>query len=162
MHAVHHNRDPIICARRLPSRTLLRGTRWPAVPKIVDQVERREQVAAAVLAVAARTGLAKTTLRDVAREAGCSTGMLSHYFRDKHELLLFAFRLCGDRLMAARARIAPGSSPLTRVRDTLVTTMPLDDDRRAICAIMLEFSVWSLYTPDMAELFRDAHSHWCR
>ena len=54
------------------------------MPKIVDSTERRERIASAVLAVAAREGLPNLTLRDVAREAGFTTGTVSHYFRDKH------------------------------------------------------------------------------
>ena len=41
----------------------------------------------AVMAIIAEDGLEKTTMRNVARRAGVSTGTLAYYFRDKDELV---------------------------------------------------------------------------
>ena len=45
------------------------------------------RAAAALLTCIARYGLAKTTLDDVAREAGCSRATLYRYFDSKHDLV---------------------------------------------------------------------------
>jgi AcrR family transcriptional regulator len=132
------------------------------VPKIVNHSERREEVASAVLAVAARSGLANATLREVAREAGCTTGTVSHYFRDKHDLLVFAFRLAQRRVLAMWRRSAPDLPPTEQVRASLAATLPLDDERRAICAIFLEFQAQALFTADLAAVQRETHADSCR
>jgi AcrR family transcriptional regulator len=61
-----------------------RLTPAPAAPAVADGIEGR--AVAALLACTARHGLAKTTLDDVAREAGCSRATLYRYFRGKREL----------------------------------------------------------------------------
>ena len=62
-----------------------RLTRPAAAPAAADGIEGR--AVAALLACTARHGLAKTTLDDVAREAGCSRATLYRYFRGKRELV---------------------------------------------------------------------------
>src|SRR3954468_19086864 len=69
------------------------------MPKVVDHEERRAELREAVWRLASRDGLEAVTVRGVAEEAGCSTGALVHYFDDKEELLLFAFRTVADRVM---------------------------------------------------------------
>src|SRR5687767_8903596 len=63
----------------------LRLTPAPAAPAAADGIEGR--AVAALLGCTARHGLAKTTLDDVAREAGCSRATLYRYFRGKRELV---------------------------------------------------------------------------
>ena len=38
-----------------------------------------------------RNGLEATTLRDIAREGGFTTGLLSHHFADKRDVIVAAF-----------------------------------------------------------------------
>src|SRR4029453_3031976 len=96
------------------------------MPKVVDHEERRAELGAAVWRLASREGLEAVTVRRVAEEAGWSTGAVVHYFSDKEELLLFAFRTVADRvgrrlaaaeertdepLAPARTRTPPGPPP---------------------------------------------------
>ena len=57
------------------------------MPKFVDVAERRAQLAAAAARIIGRAGIGAVTLREVAAEAGWTTGALTHYFADKQELL---------------------------------------------------------------------------
>ena len=45
----------------------------------------------------AKHGVAGATVRRIAQEAGVSTGFISHYFRDKKEVLAAALRLSNER-----------------------------------------------------------------
>ena len=56
----------------------------------VDHNERRTVFANAALQVITRLGSEGLTVREVAREAGYTTGALTHYFRSKDELLIAA------------------------------------------------------------------------
>lgn len=49
--------------------------------------DRRSDVVAATLRVIARDGLDKASMRAIAQELGCTTGVLTHYFRDKEQML---------------------------------------------------------------------------
>ena len=57
------------------------------MPKIVDWDARRDEILAATWRVIARDGIARATIRAIAREADCSRGILAHYFDDKADIL---------------------------------------------------------------------------
>ncbi len=58
-------------------------------PKVAK--ERREQILDAALQVFAKKGFAKATNKDIAREAGITTGLIYHYFESKEGLLKAIF-----------------------------------------------------------------------
>lgn len=92
-----------------------RGQRAPARP----EVEAR--AVAALLACVARQGLRKTTLDDVAREAGCGRATLYRYFASKQALLSAAGHAEATRIVAA-------------LRDATTTAETLED---AVVAILV-------------------------
>jgi len=54
-------------------------------PKVVE--DRREQIAEAAMRVFAQKGFTRATNKDIAREAGITTGLIYHYFDSKEALL---------------------------------------------------------------------------
>ena len=66
------------------------------MPKIVDQDEKRTEIAYATWTVIAERGLAAATLRAVAAEAQMSMGAVQHYFDSKESLLLYACQRMAD------------------------------------------------------------------
>lgn len=133
------------------------------MPKIVDHDERRNELAAAVWRLASREGLEAITVRRVAAEAGWSTGALVHYFRDKEELIRFAFELTADR--AARrieAAAATLSDPLELARTMIVEALPLDRERRTEVRLWFAFLGLALTRPVLARAQRDAYRAWRR
>ena len=94
------------------------------MPKLVDNDQRREEVAEAAWRVIGRDGLEGATLREIAREAGFTTGVIQHYFRDRDELLAFAARLISEQAVerqkeAVRAH-PPGRERLVALLEILV------------------------------------------
>src|SRR4030095_4840204 len=92
------------------------GMQRSGVGKSVEHEERRELLAAAALRVIMRDGIAGLTVREVAKEAGFTTGALTHYFHSKDHLLIEASehsaRLGRDRMeRAARTRPGLGGAP---------------------------------------------------
>ncbi len=61
--------------------------------------DTQEHILDAALACIARDGLDSTSLRDVAREADVSLGLLGYHFDDRQTLLVAAFQLTTDRLL---------------------------------------------------------------
>ncbi len=57
----------------------------PRTPKVVE--DRREQILDAAMRVFAQKGFSRATNRDVAREAGITTGLIYYYFDNKEALL---------------------------------------------------------------------------
>jgi len=85
---------------------------------------RREQICRAAATVIAREGFAGTTMRQVADEAGVSTGMLNHYFVNREDLLtktlVFVSELGVARAAAALDGLPPGRERLAALLDSVI------------------------------------------
>ena len=57
------------------------------MPKIVDKVAQRQGIALAACKAVARNGIDATTMVHIAEEAGVTTGMITHYFRSKNDII---------------------------------------------------------------------------
>lgn len=90
------------------------------MPRKVDHDERRQQVARVVEELVHEAGIEALTIRDVARRAGCSTSIVSHYFASKLELFLFTHRMVRARAEARLlARLEDGADLVTCLRAVL-------------------------------------------
>ena len=123
------------------------------MPRVVDHDERRERIAEAVWRVIEREGLEGANLRDIAWEAGHTTGVLSHYFRGKRELLAFAFRLVVDRSTRRISRAVREEGVL----EALAELLPLDEARRREATVWLVFMAASLGDPGLAHELRQRY-----
>ena len=131
------------------------------MPKVVDHEERRAELAAAVWRLASREGLEAITVRRVAEEAGWSTGALVHYFGDKEELILFAFRTGADRVGRRLAKLDEHEAdPLARARAQLLEGLPLDRDRQDEMRVWFSFLGLALTRPTLARAQRVAYRAW--
>jgi AcrR family transcriptional regulator len=118
-----------------------------------EREARRAEIAAAACAVLAERGLAGTSMRHIAKAAGCSLGTLPHYFKDKDEVLLHAHRHSYEataKRFAGRAAPPAGLQALTAL---LEDSLPLDDARRA------EWKVWLTFWGHASYSRRVAASH---
>ena len=131
------------------------------MPKLVDHEERRGELAAAVWSLASREGLEAVTVRRVAHEAGWSTGALVHYFHDKEDLLLFAFRTVADRVGRRLAQAeARTDEPLELARGQLLEGLPLDRERQAEVRVWFAFLGLALTRPALARTQRVTYRAW--
>jgi AcrR family transcriptional regulator len=133
------------------------------MPKVVDHEERRAELREAVWRLASRDGLEAVTVRAVADEAGCSTGALVHYFADKEDLLLFAFRTIADRVMRRAASAEESTTdPVELARAMLVEGLPLDRERQAEARVWFAFLGLALTRPALARDQRLTYRAWRR
>ncbi len=132
------------------------------MPKIVDHDERRAHIAAAVLRVIARDGVKGADLRTVAREAGCSTGVIAHYVGDKQALLLGALREAMNHVARSMADVAAGQSGMARLIAMLEAGMPLDAERAASCRIFYHFAAEGMNDPRLSGELASYYDWWRR
>lgn len=121
------------------------------MPKIVDHIERRRELSEAVWRVILRDGVEGVSVRNVAAEAGWSTGALRHYVETKENLLASATQLLDERV---RKRFETGrydGTPREVVRGLLCEILPLDRERRTEGALWFAFAARSLVDPRIAE-----------
>jgi len=109
------------------------------VTRVVDPDDRRVELAEAVFAVIRRDGINSATVRAVAAEAGWTRGVIGHYFADRDDLLLYAYRLAIRNtcdLVRAEARTL---SPLPALQFALSQMLPVDERSRVNFQIWLGF-----------------------
>jgi len=89
-----------------------------------DHEAKRITIAEAACTVFLRLGLARTSLADIARDMGYTTGVLRHYFADKDELLLYAKNLLFDRSFQKARAAADRCIGLQRLRTMATEFLP--------------------------------------
>lgn len=89
-----------------------------------DHDAKRIEIAEAACRVFLRLGLERTSLADIAREIGNTTGVLRHYFSDKDELLLYAKNLVFDRSFEKATSAAARFSGLEMLRAMALELLP--------------------------------------
>jgi len=122
------------------------------MPKVVDHDQRRQEIAGALLRVAAGRGLHNAGLREVAAEAGMSVRLIQYYFGTKEQMLLFATQhlaaRMGERAMARiRARTGETPAPRTVIEAILDEALPDDEDSRSFLAVYKAYFALSLTDP---------------
>jgi AcrR family transcriptional regulator len=105
----------------------------------MPQQDRRIEVSEAVWKVIVREGLDRTSIRAIARELDCTTGVVTHYFRDKQELILFALDRVTEKLQQAMQKVAEQPLSVDRLVEMLCAFLPLDNKRQEILKVWVAF-----------------------
>ena len=115
----------------------------PAYPE-----ERRTEVVEGAFRLLARDGVEGFSMRAVAQEAGCTIGLINHWFASKDDVIDAALtRAINDALERSRAAL----SDSTTVEDGLVQFLPLDETRVSELRIWLAFWAMSISRPGLNE-----------
>jgi TetR/AcrR family transcriptional regulator, transcriptional repressor of bet genes len=130
------------------------------MPKQVDHEARRAELVKAVWKVIAETGVEGVSLRLIAKEAGCTTGRISHYFADREDLLVAALQSVHDSAKRRMLALPIQAEPLALLRSVVLEALPLDEER------LLEWKVWVGYwglavtTHRLAQYNADRYIEW--
>ena len=131
------------------------------MPKIVDWDARRDEILSATWRVIARDGLARATIRAIAREASCSPGILAHYFDDKADILGSALVMSHKRVAARMDAGTAGLSGLDALKVVMLEALPLDERRDLEAQIEISFWGRALGTAELRELQHSEFDHLC-
>jgi len=113
-----------------------------------DHEARRRDVSGAVWRVLAAHGFGGLTLRAVATEMGATTGLLTHYFPNKKDLVAYALTLLDEHRAARPKPTAPEG--LAALRAALVDILPLTPQAAADNRIWVSSWDAALADPDLA------------
>jgi AcrR family transcriptional regulator len=130
------------------------------VPRQVDHDERRAQLSLAVWRVVRQHGLDGLTLRSVAAEAGCTTGRVAHYFKDKQALLTHARDVMHRRMASRIDALPPQADARARLRAVLLEGLPLDGDRMLGSTVWAHFLLASRTDPLLRKEHTLRHERW--
>lgn len=96
---------------------------------------QRARIVDATWQLIATVGLERTTMRRIAERASCTTGLVTHYFASKDDVLLAALQRVTD-LSDQRIRAQPGPAGVARLRHLAQAMLPVDEPRA------MEWRVW--------------------
>jgi len=103
----------------------------------VDPYTRGQQVYAATRALIREGGIEAVTVRAVAARAGIASSSLRNQYRDKDFLLRCVIHECTERFNRATYTFRPSGEPVKDVIDLFATQLPRDEDERANALLWL-------------------------
>jgi AcrR family transcriptional regulator len=128
--------------------------------RAVDHEERREIFAAAALRVIMRDGVAGLTVRAVAKEAGFTTGALTHYFHSKDQLLIEASELSARLVRDQMERAERISPAIEAIRKVVSYALPLTAESRGYWKIWVGYWERSSVEAEVARVMRLRYDEW--
>lgn len=131
------------------------------MPKVGMQPIRRRQLIDATLSTINDVGINDATIAQIARRAGVSTGIISHYFKDKNGLLEATMRDVTRQLRdAVAARLRPLADASTEARLRAIVEGNFDETQvhNAAMKAWLDFWSSSMHQPQLNRLERVSSS----
>lgn len=134
------------------------------MPKIVDHDQRRRELLEATAAVIAAEGIQAATVRRIAQQAGCTTGLVTHYFAEKDDLIIGALRhvhaAAADRMkMVVHGHQAGGMGAL---RAVLLEALPLTSVGQLEWRVWLSFWGVAWSSAPLSAEHRERYAPWRR
>ncbi|MFJ5490443.1 transcriptional regulator BetI [Pectobacterium carotovorum] len=125
------------------------------MPKVGMQPIRRQQLIEATLAAINDVGMHDASIVQIARRAGVSNGIISHYFRDKNGLLEATMRYLISHLgLAVKSRLLNLAENTPRARLRAIVQGNFDDSQTNSAAMKTWLAFWasSLHSPMLHRL----------
>ena len=114
------------------------------------RARNRKEVVEAVWRVMVRDGLDQTSLRAVAHEMGCSTGKLTHHFRNKEDLLKVAIEEISRRIGEEVDKAHKLGDPRQQLEAFAKGFLPINKRSEEAWSVWLQFVGTSLSAPDLS------------
>ncbi len=131
------------------------------MPKLGMEPIRRAAVIKAAQECIAEKGCENTTMIDIAKKAGCSTGTVNHYFSNKEDVLVTALRAAswavGRRM---RRVIQETANPWRRLDRIIAISLPDSPEDRREWQISLQLWVQSISNEKLSQLNRRRTVGW--
>lgn len=132
------------------------------MPRVVDQDEKRATIARAAYEVIAAEGIGGATMRAIARQASCTTGMVVHYFDDKQDVLLHAHNHAAQDVRRRMREHEHNLRGLALLLALLEEILPADQRRRGNWRIWMAFWDESVAAPGVHNEQSNRVSEWHR
>ncbi|HXV01364.1 MAG TPA: TetR family transcriptional regulator C-terminal domain-containing protein [Caulobacteraceae bacterium] len=125
-----------------------------------DHDLKREVFAAAALRVIMRAGVGGLTVREVAKEAGFTTGALTHYFQSKDQVLIEASEYSARLVRPRMEKKARASDALGALKGVVDEALPITAAVRGYWRIWFGFWERAAYNPAVAKVMRARYDEW--
>jgi AcrR family transcriptional regulator len=140
----------------------MRSVRGPKeMPKIVDVDATRRRIVEAAWAVIATEGIQSVSMRRVAREAGCTSGLITHHFADKDELVTSAYEGVLDEMIQNAARqVTRARSVADKLCVAVEAIEPTSARLKQLTIVLMNFWAQAAFNPVFAARCRQDYKRW--
>jgi len=118
----------------------------------VDHDERRRRIAQVTVDVIAREGLEAATIRRIAAELGGPTKIVTHYFADKQEMLVWTYRSLSEQSQLYIKEVIARDP--TDIVGVLMAMTAIDESQTLLWRVYLAFWDRAARDPFFADLQR--------
>lgn len=127
------------------------------MPKQIDLLKRKNQIAEAVWEVILKQGVEGASVRNIAKEAGLSLGSLRYYFDTQEELLEYANELISKRITQKIDEIFESDNdPQEKILQVLLKLVPACGELKKETEVRLAFKTYSLHKQKAFKTAEDA------
>jgi AcrR family transcriptional regulator len=125
------------------------------MPKLGMEEIRKEQVITATRKCIAEKGVLHLSIKDVAAEAGVSTGVIYYYFKNKQDLLLQVLK---ETFRRSHERVIRSLAPLDSARDKLfkhvenISIVP--EDNPEFFPLLMNYLAQAQNNPEFADIIK--------
>jgi AcrR family transcriptional regulator len=131
------------------------------MPKLTDADAMRMRLVKAAWRVIATEGIQAASLRRVALEANCTTGLITHYFTDKNDLVTSAYRQVLDMMISDAITAIAGSD---HVADKLLAAIEAIEPARAalkeLTVVLINFWAAAAFNATFAAYCKQDYLRW--
>jgi len=124
----------------------------------VPTLDRRAQVTVAAYEEVAEHGLERLSLRAVARRLGATTGLISHHFVDRSELVHAALDHAAAVMLDRVQSLGVDADPV----DMLAAVLPTDATTVEVWRFALSVRTAALFDPEVDQFDRRVRDYWER
>lgn len=107
-----------------------------------------------------RAGVAGLTVREVAKEAGFTTGALTHYFHSKDQVLIEASEYSAKLVRPRMERKGREPDALNALKGVVEEALPITPTVRGYWRIWFGFWERAAYNPAVAKVMRARYDEW--
>lgn len=130
------------------------------MPKIVDHKERKLAFAGAAFRVIAKRGLARVTVREIAREAGFTTGALVHYFKSKDQVLISASEYSGVIVRTRMQEHETARKGVDALKHVIYQALPMTPEMRGTWNVWLGFWDRATHNKEVRDITEQRYKEW--
>lgn len=121
------------------------------MPKRANAEEQRSRVVRSAFRVLARDGLEGLSMRQVAREAGCTIGLINHWFTSKEDLVMAAWQEAVRRENERAERLRADGRYLAD--EALMGTLPTTPELRREELVWQAFGALAISNPAVRKAY---------
>jgi TetR/AcrR family transcriptional regulator, transcriptional repressor of bet genes len=133
------------------------------MPKVVDVEATKMRIVRATWAIITKKGIQSVSMRRVASAAGCTTGLITHHFSDKDELVTHAYKVVLDRMIAdATFRVTQESSVREKLLAAVEAIEPSAPEMKEFTIVLINFWAQAAFNDTFAARCRHDYKRWRR